>query len=156
MHINLQKSILLLASLFSCCFIFGQIVVNTTGSTITGNGFMFEYSIGETAITTLIGTQNETTQGILQPNPKIINPTCDVVNGALLSFENPTQDKVRIVGRYDWISDYRIYAVDGKLVRMAKFQNNYIDLQYLPAATYFIQLMAGCEGKYRTLKIVKQ
>lgn len=147
--------------LFLCCFLIcfsavGQTVVNTTGNTVTKNGFTFEYSVGEVAVTTLIGTQNELTQGVLQPNLKIINPGCEIVNGSLLSFENPTGDKVRIVGRYDWISDYEIYAADGKLVRLARFQNNYIDLQYLPSAVYFIRLLPGCDGKYRTLKIVKQ
>lgn len=140
-------------SSFQC---YSQTVVNTTGQTITNDNFAFEYSIGEVSIVTLGNTENALTQGLLQPNLKVLNPSCDVINSGLLSFENPTSDKVRIVGRYDWITDYRIYAVDGKLVRVAKFYNNYINIASLPPAVYFIQLYPGCNGNYRTFKIVKQ
>lgn len=135
---------------------FSQSVINTTGTTISNHAFTFEYSIGEIAITTHLSQENILTQGLLQPTVKVNNPDCDIVNAALLSFENPTRNKVRIVGRYDWITDYQIYAADGKLVRVAKFQNNYIDIAELPAAVYFIKLYPGCNTGNRVLKVLKQ
>ena len=135
---------------------FSQTVVNTTGSTVSNPDFIFEYAVGEISITTQANADNAVTQGLLQPILKTLNPDCAIINNELLSFENPTRDKVRIVGRYDWITDYHIYAADGKLVRIAKFQNNYIDIHNLPAAIYFIRLLPGCDGHYRTLKILKQ
>ncbi|HZH64443.1 MAG TPA: T9SS type A sorting domain-containing protein [Flavisolibacter sp.] len=140
-----------------CSFICNsQTVVNAAGNTISSANFVFEYSIGEISITTHSSTENTLTQGLLQPNLKVSNPGCTIINSELLSFENPTRDKVRIVGRYDWITDYQIYAADGKLVRIAKFQNNHIDISTLPAAVYFIRLLPGCNGNYRTLKLLKQ
>ena len=135
---------------------FSQQVINTTGNTLVSTNFVFEYSIGEISITTQTSADNALTQGLLQPNLKIINPECAIINSDLLSSEKPTRDKVRIVGRYDWITDYHINSADGKLILSAKFQNNFIDISRLPAAVHFIRLLPGCDDKYRTLKIVKQ
>lgn len=133
-----------------------QTVVNAGGSTIANASTVLEYSIGEIAITTLTGTNNQATQGLLQPKLKVIDPSCEIINSELLSFENPTRDKVRLVGRYDWISDYQIYAADGKLIAYSRFANNYIELSRLPAAVYFIRLFPGCNGNYKVIKVVKQ
>ena len=72
-------------------------------------------------------------------------------------FENPTKDKLRLVGIYNWISSYQIFASDGRLVRFANFYNNYIDVSGLPAAgIYFVRLMPGCNGKYQVIKFMKR
>jgi hypothetical protein len=74
----------------------------------------------------------------------------------VLSFENPTRNLVRLVGRYDWITNYKVYAADGKLVKEGRFYNNVIDLTKFPAAVYFIQLFPGCNNNLKVLKVVKQ
>ena len=145
--------------LFSCCIINdlqAQTLVNTTGNTVKDNSYYFEYSIGEIGITTLTGTTNTVTQGLLQPNIKKAPPPCDFLDENVLSFENPTRNIVRIVGRYDWITDFKVYAADGKLVKQGKFINNIIDLTKFPAAIYFIKLYPGCDNNYRVLKVLKQ
>ena len=150
------------ASLF-CLTIFtsfatvsGQTLVNTTGNTLKDNSYYFEYSIGEISITTLSGTTNFVTQGLLQPNIKKVPPPCDFPDDKVISFENPTRNIVRLVGRYDWITDYKVYAADGKLVKEGRFFNNVIDLTKFPAAVYFIKLYPGCNNNYKVLKVVKQ
>jgi hypothetical protein len=133
-----------------------QTVVNTTGNTISNAEQIFEYSIGEIGITTLSGTSNTITQGLLQPSIKIIDPACQIINDTLMYFPTPTQRVVSVVTRLDWITGYHIYAADGKLVRNALFVNNQIDMSNLPAGVYFVRLHPGCNNKYRVLKVMKQ
>src|SRR5215204_2070688 len=76
-----------------------QTVVNSTGNTIKDNSFYFEYSVGEISITTLAGSTNNVTQGLLQPNIKKLPPPCDFLDEKVISFENPTRNIVRLVGR---------------------------------------------------------
>jgi hypothetical protein len=134
----------------------GQTVVNSTGNTIKDNSYYFEYSVGEISITTLSGGANNVTQGLLQPNIKKVPPPCDFLDERVISFENPTTNIVRLVGRYDWITDYKVYAADGKLVKAGRFYNNVIDLTKFPAAIYFIKLYPGCNNNYKVLKVLKQ
>lgn len=147
-------SLFLLCSYIAPC----QQVVNSTGSTVNDNLYSIEYSIGEIAITTLTAPSNAnfTTQGLLQPSVKVINPRCEIINDTINWFPNPTQDILRIVARQDWITAYRIYAADGKLVRVAPFFNNQINMRNLPGGAYFIKLYPGCGDKLRILKVVKQ
>jgi len=146
--------ILILFSSFTA--VIGQTVVNSTGNTLKDNSYYFEYSVGEISITTLAGTTNNVTQGLLQPNIKKVPPPCDFLDEKVLSFENPTRNMVRLVGRYDWITNYKVYAADGKLVKEGRFYNNVIDLTKFPAAVYFIKLYPGCNDDYKVLKVVKQ
>jgi hypothetical protein len=148
----------LTAILFSFCFsgLSAQSLVNSTGATISGSGFNVEYSIGEISITTLSATSNYGTQGLLQPSVKAVNPACEIVNDVLQYFPNPTINKIRIVGRHDWITHYMIYAADGKLVAQQPFVNNYIDLTRYSAGLYLVRLLPGCDGQFKTLKIVKK
>lgn len=133
-----------------------QALVNTTGSTISSSSYIFEYSIGEISITTLSSVNNNLTQGLLQPSLKISNPVCRYINDTLQYFPNPTRDKIRIIGRYNWIHSYIIYAADGKLVGNRSYFNNYIDISHLAAGMYLVVLYPGCDGKFKTLKILKQ
>jgi hypothetical protein len=132
-----------------------QQVVNTTGTTIKNATHIFEYSIGEIAITTLTGPANTITQGLLQPNLKIINPDCAIINQPFQYFPSPTYDKLRLVGQNNWIDAYQVFAADGKLMRYSKFYNNEIDLSNLAAGVYFVRMLPGCDNNYKTLKIFK-
>lgn len=147
--------------LFFTCFISvcqvcrSQSVLNSTGQTISTGNYLIEYSVGELAITTISGTANHATQGLLQPNIKVINPDCAVINQPFQYFPSPTYDKLRLVGQNNWIDAYQVFAADGKLVRSLKFYNNEIDLSNLAAGIYFIRMLPGCDNKYKTIKIFK-
>jgi hypothetical protein len=135
---------------------FSQKVVNATGNTIYNSDINIEYSIGEIAITTLSNTSNHATQGLLQPTIKLTDPGCKIINDTVVYFPNPTKDILRVVARTDWINGYRIYAADGKLLRVAPFFNNQIYMYNLPGGVYFIKLFPGCDDKFRILKVIKQ
>ena len=135
---------------------YSQKLVNASGNTISNNNFIVEYSIGEIGITTLSASANIITQGLLQPSLKIPNPGCGYINDTIQYFPNPTRDKIRIVGRYNWIHSFIIYATDGKLVGNRSYFNNHIDVSHLAAGIYLVVLYPGCEGKFKTLKILKQ
>jgi hypothetical protein len=150
------RLVLLLLPILISTNSFSQVLLNTAGNTIKNSDYNFEYAIGEISISTLSSSDNTITQGLLQPNIKLLNPQCEIIRGTLLRFENPTRDRVRIAGQFDWITSYQVYATDGKLLRNSPFYNNYIDLSNLPAALYFIRLFPGCEGNFTVLKIIKQ
>lgn len=142
-----------------CCFCGlmtnAQSVTNTSGAALRNNNYFIEYSIGEVAITTLTGTSNLVTQGVLQPTAKVPDPACDMMT--ITHFENPAKNILRLAGIYDWVTSYQIFASDGRLVRSANFYNNHIDVSGLPAAgIYFIRLMPGCNGKYQVIKFMKR
>jgi Secretion system C-terminal sorting domain len=147
-----------LAFLFIFQNVSSQKLINTTGTTITDNKYIIEYSVGEISITTLTAPANSSyiTQGLLQPNIKVINPACAIVNDTINCFPNPVEKILSVVGRVDWITGYRIYAADGKLVRVSNFVNNQINMYNLPGGAYFIKLYPGCDDKYRILKVIKQ
>jgi hypothetical protein len=154
----MKRSLVLL-----CLFLFvrvvanGQTLVNTTGEVLKSDNYIFEYSVGEISITTLSSLPgNYITQGLLQPNVKLLDPACQVINDTIQYFPNPAQHYLSVVTRYDWITGYHIYAADGKLVRVASFINNQIDMSNLPGGYYFIRILPGCDNKYRTLKVIKQ
>jgi Secretion system C-terminal sorting domain len=156
MNRNLLPSFFCITSLvfFHCGFC--QQVINTTGNTIHDNNINIEYSIGEIAITTLSSGSNYATQGLLQPTTKLADPSCIIINDTINYFPNPTENILRVVARYDWIKAYRIYAADGKLLRIASFVNNQINMNNLPGGVYFIKLYPGCNDKFRILKVIKQ
>jgi hypothetical protein len=135
-----------------------QTLVNTTGSTVTDGKTTIEYSIGEISITVLSGANNTNyvAQGLLQPTLKVTNPDCAIINDSLNYFPNPTVNILSVVAKTDWITGYRIYSTDGKLVRMAPFISNQINMYNLPGGVYFIKLYPGCDDKNRVLKVIKQ
>jgi hypothetical protein len=135
-----------------------QSLINSTGSTITTPDYIVEFSVGEIGITTLSDATgaNFITQGLLQPILKITDPDCPIINDSLIFFPNPTRNFLSVVPKYNWITSYRIYAIDGKLVRVASFISNQINLIDLAPGVYFIQFLPGCNNKYRTIKVIKQ
>jgi hypothetical protein len=133
-----------------------QSVVNAGGASISGGGVVLEYSIGEVAITTQLSTSFYGTQGLLQPTLKFTGPYCAIIDAPMQTFPNPVTDKFRLVGQYDWITGYHVYAADGRLVMAQPFFNNYIDLSLLPTAVYFVKLFPGCNLKHKVLKVMKQ
>jgi hypothetical protein len=152
-----RRNIFLLWLIFltTAKFCSAQSLVNCTGQSISAGGYYFEYSIGEIAIQTIVGSDNHLTQGLLQPNLKVPDPSCGIINQYFQYFPNPTSDKLRLVGRNDWIESYQIFASDGKLVRHEKFYNNEINLISLAGGVYIVRLLPGCNGNYKTLKIIK-
>lgn len=144
--------------LFLSCRVNSQSLVNSSGSTITTPDYIVEYSVGEIGITTLQDANSTyyVTQGLLQPILKINNPDCPIINDSLTYFPTPTRNFLSVVPKYNWITSYRIYAADGKLVRVASFISNQINLIDLAAGVYFIKFLPGCNDKYRTIKVIKQ
>lgn len=151
----MKLTVVLLCSLILTYKAFSQTLLNTSGATMSDNSYVFEYSVGELAITTISEPTNFITQGVLQPYVKL-SKNCNVINAPLQTFPNPTKDKFRIVGQYNWIQSYAIYSSAGQLVRLETFTNNYIDLSALPNALYFIKLYPSCDDKNQTLKVIKR
>lgn len=154
-----SRLIIAAALLFLTCSVSSQSLVNSSGATISTPDYILEYSIGEIGGTVTLQDANGTnyvTQGLLQPIMKINSPDCPIINDSLTFFPTPTRNFLSVVPKYNWITSYRIYAADGKLVRVASFISNQINLIDLAAGVYFIKFLPGCNDKYRTIKVIKQ
>ena len=154
-----------------------QTLVNTTGNTISSINNIIEYSVGEISITTLSSPGvSYVTQGLLQPDstngvvepdslagrqivknqPKWIAPDSEILRDALLFFPNPTNNYVTVLSTAEWLQTYQVYALNGKLVRIASFANNNIDMSVLPNGVYFIKIFSKQNNKSKYLKVIKQ
>jgi hypothetical protein len=149
----------LLLLICTCCGFAAsaQSLINTTGNTVTNGGIVLEYSVGEIAVNTLTSGNSDLTQGLLQPGMKEEAPVaCPAMLGDLVFYPNPTRNRSRIIGTQNWITGYMIYAADGKLVAMTPYFHQSIDLTPFAAGVYFIKFLPDCNGKYKTLKLLKQ
>ncbi|MDY3538047.1 T9SS type A sorting domain-containing protein [Riemerella anatipestifer] len=104
------------------------------------------------------------------PNGPVGEPQCNIidwVSGALSTQEvdaiqtsiypNPTTDKVMVkLLEAKGVKEYRVYAVDGKLVLSGKAlsANDAIDISGLSAGIYVLQL--DIDGKITTHKLIKK
>lgn len=133
-----------------------QKLVNTTGSVLTTDVLIVEYSVGEICISTIENSANAFTQGLLQPYFKIVTPVCTGVKDRLVPYPNPSADRVNLWGAYDWITGYQLYAADGKLLQVVTNFSDHIKLAGLPNGVYFARLLPGCNGVYKVLKLTRQ
>jgi hypothetical protein len=153
---KLLYPLLLLGSIIFSGASYGQTLLNTTGNTLANGALTLEYSVGEIAINTLSGTTNDLTQGLLQPGLKVEAASGCPSLADINFYPNPTRNKARVVGNGGWITGYMIYAADGKLVAVSPYLHQNIDLTPYAAGVYFIKLLPECNGRYKTLKLLKQ
>lgn len=133
-----------------------QKVVNITGSALTTDVLVVEYSVGEICIATVDNNTNAFTQGLLQPFFKIVTPVCTGVKDRLVPYPNPSKNRVNLWGAYDWITGYQLYAADGKLLQVVNNFKDHIQLAGLPNGVYIARLLPGCNGVYKVLKLTRQ
>ncbi|MNK14883.1 CotH protein [compost metagenome] len=68
-------------------------------------------------------------------------------------FPNPVSDVLSILHQYDKV-DFKIFSMDGKLIKENVLTNNQIDLAELQRGVYLLELSS--EGNYQTKRIIKK
>jgi Secretion system C-terminal sorting domain len=147
---------LLLIPWASLCF--AQRVVNTTGTSLSNANLTVEYSVGEMVTTTLTGTQQVVTQGLLQPSYAVTTETNDLFDTkfSLRCYPNPTIEELIIETDFRGFRKASIYSIDGKLVSQQVFDYQSIKVGTLSTGSYILTLTDEQNLYSKTIKIFKQ
>lgn len=159
---NKSRSILLLtAGLLWAGLAQAQESVNASGGDATGSGGTVAYSIGQVVYTTNTGSNGSVAQGV-QHTYEIFTVGIKEIamNISLTAFPNPTTENLTLQ-----ISDYtnqqltyQLFDVQGKQLSNGQItaQQTQINVNSLPTATYFINVVNQENKNIQSFKIVKQ
>lgn len=134
--------------------------VNTTGGDATGSGGTAAYSVGQVVYTTNTGASGTVSQGVQQAYEIFTLGIKETeLNISLSVFPNPTADNLTLQ-----ISDYnneklsyQLFDMQGKQLSNGQIvaQQTQINLNSLPTATYFINVVNQENKKVQSFKIIK-
>jgi hypothetical protein len=151
---------LLIAGLLWAGLAQAQQSVNASGGDATGSGGSVAYSIGQVVYTTSTGAGGSVAQGVQQSfviTTTGINETALAIS--LSIFPNPTADNLTLQ-----ISDYnkekltyQLFDMQGKQLSDGQIvaQQTQIDMNSLPTATYFINVLNQEKKQVQSFKIIK-
>lgn len=155
--------------LFSTEVIFSQSLTLTCGGNSSEGNGSFSYSCGQ-VFYNVLGYNITITEGVQQPY-EISEYSEDGEDGdfvtenlweiELSAFPNPTRDYLYLtvgdnVNVEGMEMQYAMFDVEGRIIRQENIVvgDNYIDVQVLPPATYFIRVMID-GNKIKTFKVIK-
>ena len=158
---NKSRSIVLLtAGLLWVGLCQAQESANASGGDATGSGGSVAYSVGQVVYTTNTDASGTVSQGV-QNAYEIY--TLDIketeLNISLTAFPNPTTENLTLQ-----ISDYnnqklsyQLFDMQGKLLNNGQItaQQTQINMNSLPSATYFINVVNQENKKVQSFKIIK-
>ena len=133
---------------------------NASGGDATGTGGTVAYSVGQVVYTTNTSSTGSVAQGVQQSyviSTVGINETA--LNISLTAFPNPTADNLTLQ-----ISDYnneklsyQLFDMQGKQLSNEQItaQQTQINMNSLPTATYFINVVNQENKKNQSFKIIK-
>lgn len=134
--------------------------VNTTGGDATGSGGTAAYSVGQVVYTTNTGASGTVSQGVQQAYEIFTVGIKETeLNISLSVFPNPTMDNLTLQ-----ISDYnneklsyQLFDIQGKQLSNGQIvaQQTQINMNSLPTATYFINVVNQENKKVQSFKIIK-
>jgi Secretion system C-terminal sorting domain len=157
-----MKQKLFLAA-FLCSFTFGFSQNNSvsSGGTATGSNGSSTYSIGQTFYSYATGSNGSVSEGLQQPFEitTLGNDNFPEIILQLKVFPNPTTSFVTLsVGdaNFDNFS-FKLFDLNGKSIAVQKIQNveTKIEMEALPSAVYFLNVMEGNDVK-KSFKILKK
>jgi hypothetical protein len=159
---NKSKPIaILLAGLLWVGLCQAQESVNASGGDATGSGGSAAYSIGQVTYTTYTGSNGTAAQGVQQAYEIFsvgINETA--LNISISVFPNPTDENLTLK-----ISDYKnerlsyqLYDLQGKQLISGQIlaPQTQININNLPAASYFLSVVNQENKKVQSFKIIKK
>jgi len=155
-----KKMITVLTFLIGVVVLHAQEVVLASGGQVTGIGGTVSYSLGQVVYNTQSGTNGTESQGVQQPYEIMISLGVKEKNSNLeLSiFPNPAINSVNIKVNQSILDNmsYQLYDMQGRLLKKQKLTslNTILNVEHLPSATYFIQVMNN-QKTIRIFKIIK-
>ncbi len=134
--------------------------INATGNIASGSGGSASYSVGQVVYTTINGNNKSVAQGVQHPYEIFtIGIKETVLNISLTAFPNPTAVNLTLQ-----ISDYKneklsyqLFDMHGNLLINEQIvaQQTQINMNSLPTATYFINVVNQENKKVQSFKIIK-
>lgn len=158
---NKARPILLLATgLLWAGLAQAQESTNASGGDTTGSGGTVAYSVGQVVYTTNTGSNGSTAQGVQHAYEIFtIGIKETELNISLTAFPNPTTENLTLQ-----ISDYnneklsyQLFDMQGKQLSNGQIvaQQTQINMNGLPSATYFINVVNQENKKVQSFKIIK-
>ena len=139
-----------------------QTSVNATGGNASGSGGSASYSVGQLAYTTNTGTNGSVAQGVQQAFEISVVTGLEEAKGINLSvsaYPNPTTDYLTLeVKDVELLNlHFQMYDMNGKLLQNEKLTGTetQINMNSLPPATYFINVVNQKNKKVQSFKIIK-
>jgi hypothetical protein len=126
--------------------ILSQEVIAIGGQYLSNSSGSISYTIGETVIETLTGSNNILTQGFQQTN-LIVTAINEAkrLNFEISAYPNPTQDFIRLrIGKENIKGmQYLLYDLNGKLIDKHKLLNQETDIsfEHLAPASYILKIL---------------
>jgi len=158
---NKSKPILLLiAGLLWVSFTQAQESTNASGGDATGTGGTASYSVGQVVYTTNTGSTGSVAQGVQHAYEIFTVGIKETeLNISLTAFPNPTTENLTLQ-----ISDYnneqlsyQLFDMQGKQLSNGQItaQQTQINMNSLPTATYFVNVVNQENKKVQSFKIIK-
>ena len=150
----------LIAGLLWVSFAQAQESSNSSGGDATGSGGTVAYSVGQVVYTTNTDSDGSAAQGVQHAYEIFTVGIKETeLNISLTSFPNPTTENLTLQ-----ISDYnneklsyQLFDIEGKQLSNGQVtaQQTLIDMNGLPSATYFINVVNQENKKVQSFKIIK-
>ncbi len=137
-----------------------QVSTNASGGDATGSGGTVAYSIGQLVYTTNTGSNGSAAQGVqLAYEIFTVGIKETELNILLTAFPNPTMGELtlQISNFNNEKLAYHLLDMQGKQLRNGQVtaQQTQINMNGLPSATYFIQVVNQENKKVQSFKIIK-
>lgn len=151
--------------LFALALMWGGITqaqesVNSTGGDAIGSGGKVSFSVGQIAVTTNSGTTGSVAQGVQHAYEIFtigFNETA--LNISLNIFPNPTADNLTLqISDYNnEMLSYQLFDMYGVLLNDGPIsaQQTKVNMNGLPTATYFINIVDKENKKVQSFKVIK-
>jgi len=158
---NKSRPIALLAAGLLCAgFAQAQESTNASGGDATGTGGTASYSVGQVVYTTNTGSTGSVAQGVQHAYEIFTVGIKETeLNISLTAFPNPTTENLTLQ-----ISDYnneqlsyQLFDMQGKQLSNGQItaQQTQINMNSLPTATYFVNVVNQENKKVQSFKIIK-
>ncbi|MDD3480409.1 MAG: T9SS type A sorting domain-containing protein [Paludibacteraceae bacterium] len=137
-----------------------QTSVNATGGNASGSGGSASYSVGQVVYTSNTGSSGTVDQGVQHAYEIFtVGIKETALNISLTAFPNPTADHLTLQIR-DYNNEklsYQLFDMQGKQVSNGQIvaQQTQINMNSLPTATYFINVVNQENKKVQSFKIIK-
>lgn len=156
-----SKSIILLtAGLLWAGFAQAQESANASGGDATGSGGTVAYSVGQVVYTSNTASNGTFDQGVQHAYEILtVGIKETALNISLTAFPNPTTDNLTLqVNDYNNEKlSYQLFDMRGKQLSSGQVtaQQTQINMNKLPSATYFINVVNQENKKVQSFKIIK-
>ena len=157
---NSRPILLLTAGLLWFGFTQAQESTNASGGDVIGSGGSVAYSIGQVVYTTNTGSNGSEAKGVQHAYEIFTLGIKEIeLSIALIAFPNPTTDNLTLqISDYNKEKlSYQLFDTQGKQISNGQIttQQTQINMNSLPTATYFIDVVNQENQKVQSLKIMK-